>query len=130
MTSLLQPDPVDIARYFETFRGKGPLGSEERLMLAVLEDAIMCFQKYAWARDGKGERLFLEAEGWILEGDCDWPFSFENICEVLRLDPQYMRRGLVLWKEQCLTHNLKNRRRGVSRKRMHGFRRMTNSRAA
>ena len=65
-------------------------------MLAVLEDAIMCFQKYAWARDGKGGGLFLGAEEWIMEGDRDWPYSFDNICEALRLDSNYIRRGLLL----------------------------------
>ena len=87
-------DTVASAQYFAHF-GKGPLGPQERLMLAVLEDAIECFQKYAGARDGKRERLFLEAEEWILERDSDWPFSFENICDILDLDPNYIRRGLL-----------------------------------
>ena len=63
-------------------------------MLAVLEDAIECFKKCAGARDGKRERIFLEVEEWILERDSDWPFSFENICDILDLDPNYIRRGL------------------------------------
>ena len=63
-------------------------------MLAVLDDVIECFQKYAGARDGKGGRLFREAEEWILERDSEWLFSFDNICDVLNLDPSYIRRGL------------------------------------
>jgi len=64
-------------------------------MLAVLEDAIECFCKYARARDGNSERLCHEAEEWFLERNSDWPFSFENICEGLNLDPNYLRRGLL-----------------------------------
>ena len=30
----------------------------------------------------------------------DWLFSFENLCEVLGLDPDFVRSGLARWKEQ------------------------------
>lgn len=69
-------------------------------MLAILEDAIACFQKYVLARDARGKTLFRDAEEWILEEGSDWIFSFENICEVLGLDPKYLRQGLVRWKER------------------------------
>jgi hypothetical protein len=36
-----------------TFQRKSYLEPEKKLMLAVLEDAIACFQKYAFARDRK-----------------------------------------------------------------------------
>ena len=77
-------------------------------MLAVLQDAIECFQQYAGARDGKHERLFLQAQEWILERDSDWPFSFENICETLHLDPNYIRCGL-LKKQQLLSRSPKEK---------------------
>ncbi len=73
---------------------------EEGLMLAVLEDAVACFQKHAHARDNKGKALFREAEEWILEENNDWIFSFANICETLGIDPSYLRRGLIEWKEK------------------------------
>lgn len=103
VTSLFQPDTLLPAQYFETFRRKAHLEPERRLMLAVIEDAIIaCFQKYASARDAKGKAVFRDAEGWILEDDRDWLFSFSNICEVLGFDPQYVRLGLVRWKEASL----------------------------
>jgi hypothetical protein len=37
---------------------------EGKLILAILDDAIACFQKYALARDRKGKILFQEAEDW------------------------------------------------------------------
>jgi hypothetical protein len=46
--------------------------------------------------------MFQDAEEWILEKDTDWPFSFETICEVLGLNPDYVRQGLVRWKEAKL----------------------------
>ena len=29
-----------------------------------------------------------------------WPFSFENVCGILKLDPDYLRRGLFRWCER------------------------------
>jgi hypothetical protein len=93
--SLFQPDSVALAQYFETFRRRVPLQPERRLVLAVLEDAIKCIQKYGRARDSKGKRLFCEAEEWIMGEEPDWPLSFVNVCEMLDLDPGYLRRGLI-----------------------------------
>lgn len=73
---------------------------EEGLMLAVLDDAIESFQRYAFAEDKKGQTLFQEAEEWIFEKDSDWFFSFENICDTLGLDTGYIREGLQRWTEE------------------------------
>jgi hypothetical protein len=72
---------------------------EEKLMLAVLANAIEDSQKYVLAMDKRGQELFREAEEWILETDSPSFFSFENICEHLQLDPDYVRRGFIRWKE-------------------------------
>lgn len=102
VASLFQPDTLLPAQYLDTFRRKAPLEPENRLMLAVLEDAIACFQKYLFSRDAKGRAMFREAEEWIMEEGSDWLFCFENICEVLGMDPRYVRQGLVRWKERKL----------------------------
>jgi len=96
--ALVCVDPADSQLLEIQFKKNTPEG-EERLMLAVLEDAIEYFQEYVLAEDKKSKELFQEAEEWILEKDSDWIFSFENICEVLRLDPNYIRQGLLRWKE-------------------------------
>jgi hypothetical protein len=85
------------------------LDPEQRLMLAVLEDAVSCFQKYPLAKDTRRKKLFHEAEDWILEQNSDWLFSFESICEVSGLNPQYIRQGLMRWreKEQAARRNAK-----------------------
>ena len=72
---------------------------EKALMLAVLENAIEDFQKYVLATNKKGVRLFDAAEVWILETDSPSFFSFNNICEHLELNPDYMRKGFMRWKE-------------------------------
>lgn len=82
----------------ETLRRKSYAEPEEKLMLAVLDDAIACFKKYAFARDRKGKILFQEAEDWVRETNSDWPFSFVNVCDMLGFAPDYLRQGLGLWK--------------------------------
>jgi hypothetical protein len=71
-------------------------------MLAILEDAVACFQKYVFARDGKGKALFRETEEWVLEQQGDWLFSFANVCETLSFEPDYLRQGLLKWKQHQL----------------------------
>ena len=99
VSSLFQTDTLLPEQYLDTFRRKTHLEPEKRLMLAVLEDAIACFQKYIHARDGKGKTLFRDATEWIEEENADWLFSFENICEMLGFNPRYVRNGLMRWKE-------------------------------
>jgi len=68
-------------------------------MLAVLEDAVTCFQGYFAARDKTKTRLFREAEDWILQQKkSNWLFSFDNVCETLGLNPGYIRGGLQRWR--------------------------------
>jgi hypothetical protein len=94
-------DPADMglieAVYKKTLRE-----GEERLMLAVLENAVEYFQKYVLARKPSGKQLFRETEEWFLEKDSEELYSFENICETLGLHPDPIRKGLLVWKEAKL----------------------------
>jgi hypothetical protein len=81
--------------YFDTLRRSEHLEPEKTLLLTLLEDAIHNYRKYRSARDRVGKERFQEAEAWIMESETDWIFSFENICELLGLDPAYLRRGLL-----------------------------------
>lgn len=74
------------------------LPGEKRLVLSVLEDAVECFMKYIDSSTKKGQRLFRDAEVWITLEDKKWVFSFDNVCETLNIDPNYLRRGLRQWK--------------------------------
>jgi len=84
--------------FLETFRRKSYLEPEKKLMLAVLENGVECFQKYAFARDRKRRLLFQEVEYWVQDTNRDWLFSFDNVCETLGFAPDYLRQGLGQWK--------------------------------
>jgi hypothetical protein len=88
-------DPIAIEQFFTN----GVHLGEERLMLAVLQDAVDCFQEHVLAQYIWEKKLFQDAEDWIFDENTDWPFSFQNICETLQLNPDYIRRGLLVWKE-------------------------------
>lgn len=81
-------------RYLDTFRRSEHLEPEKALLLAILEDAIHCYRKFASARNRAGREQFREAEAWLMGGDDGWVFAFDNVCELLGLDPEYVRRGL------------------------------------
>ncbi|MGH7963746.1 MAG: hypothetical protein ACRERD_18290 [Candidatus Binatia bacterium] len=94
---MFEPDTL-LPEQFFTLLGKKPLQGEKRLLLAMLEDAVHCFQTYLLARKPHERRLFQEAEEWINSKDLHWFFSFENICEILNIHPTRLRDALQEWK--------------------------------
>jgi hypothetical protein len=100
VTTLFQPDTTLSFQYFDVFRKNSCLEGEKKIMLAVLEDAVASFQKYYFASDKKGKELFREVKEWIIEEKNDRLFSFTNICELLEISPDYLRRGLLQWREK------------------------------
>ncbi len=101
LSFLFQLDTLLSHQYLATFRGK-QLEPEKRLMLAVLEDAVACFQKFVFAESRRKRILFNETEDWIRNENNSHVFSFENICGALKLDPTYVREGLRRWKARML----------------------------
>jgi hypothetical protein len=109
LSFLFQPDMLLSHQYFATFRRK-QLEPERRLMLAVLEDAVACFQRYISPRNRRERILFNDTEDWIYDENSDYLFSFENVCEILKLNPKYVREGLSRWKKKDLTQSQKIQR--------------------
>lgn len=73
-----------------------------RLMLAVLEEALVTFQRGLDSKCAEHRKHFHEVDRWIRSSDTDWPFAFENICSCLRIDPDYIRAGLRRLKYKAL----------------------------
>lgn len=97
-TRLFEPDTLMPEQFYATLRRSQHSDPELRLMAAILEDAVSCLSKdpRTWARHHR--KSAQEAESWInTTGEEEWIFSFNNVCETLGLDPNYMRRGLHRW---------------------------------
>lgn len=80
---------------------------EHQLLIAVLEDAIHCYQRYLHAGSKNDQQIFRDAEQWIMcrdatahRGGNKGPgFSFENVCDLLGISADYLRAGLRRWRD-------------------------------
>jgi len=61
---------------------------EQRLMLAVLEEAVHDALQIPPPRNAP------EVLAWIASDDTSWPYSFANLCDALDLDRGAVRRAL------------------------------------
>ena len=68
-----------------------PPEPELKLMAMILEDAISCYLRYRDAKSATGRRECRAAERWLSSRDRQWIFSFENICQHLGTDPEFVR---------------------------------------
>ncbi len=99
LIGVMQPDIVLPSQHFGPQYRQAP---EQRLMIAVLQDALDCVQKHRFAKDAHHRQAFREAKRWFLAEETDWPYSFERICGTLDLDANAVRR--------CLRVSLKARK--------------------
>lgn len=95
-----EPDALAQFEYGRHFDSRPQRSPEARMMFAILVDAVECFQRFLYASKSRDRRLSEQAEAWIF-GRENWVFSFENICEELGIDPNYLRSGLRRWREQA-----------------------------
>jgi hypothetical protein len=96
--TLVEPDTLVPAQYFDRVGADVAYQPEKRLMLAVLEEAIATFQRHIGSSNARSKRLVEEVEEWAESRDGSWPYSFENICAGLGLEAEYLRAGMVRWK--------------------------------
>jgi hypothetical protein len=97
LDSVFVPDLLTPTQYFDSKRrdsGDDPL---KRLMMAVLQDAIRCYQDGEKSGSALKRKQFIEVKDWIFDECSRGPFSFVVVCEVLGLVPEYLRFGLAQW---------------------------------
>jgi hypothetical protein len=100
--SIFVPDIITPEQFYDARRDDSAIAPVKRLMMAVLEDALRCFQNNADARNGPRKRVFVEAEQWLCGDTSDGLFSFETVCETLGIEPSFLRGGLREWRGQQL----------------------------
>jgi hypothetical protein len=104
-SSLLLPDILLPAQYYSTRK----TSLYYRLLLAILEDAIRCFQRNCDARTGRIWLLFREAKEWLFDPDATAFTSCPIVCESLGIEPALLRRRLRQW-YIAIRHELNERR--------------------
>jgi hypothetical protein len=100
--NLFVPDVLTPEQFYDSRRDDSSIRPVKKLMMAILEDALRCFQNNADAKSGARKRLFNEAEQWLCGEGGTGPFAFETVCETLGIEPQFLRSGLREWRSQQL----------------------------
>ena len=77
-----------------------PYSFEIRLRRGVLEDAVHNYLRYYGNKRIKEQNLLNDLKKWFNSDDVNWPYSFVNICNVLNLEPDYLRRGLARYEKK------------------------------
>jgi hypothetical protein len=126
--AVFQPDVLVSSQYLATYQRKLHLDPEKMLMLAVLEDAVVCFQDNIAATCSRKRALYRDAEQWIVDGDHSYLFSFENVCETLGYNAGYLRQGLIRWRDEALAR-LSRERQGAGIQKRRSYRLMTGNRS-
>jgi hypothetical protein len=109
------PESILPAQLYDPPFGGARLQPEKRLQVAVLADAVLTFHRWAGDERARARRPFAEVEAWFASEDTDGPFTFITICDSLKFDPSYIRRGLRQWRahlEATARHKLPLRRDG------------------
>jgi len=86
------------------FRPSAALPPEKRLMLAVLEAALLDMQRSAGARTPRARRRADEVDAWFAADDEGWPCSFLNVCQALGLDVSAVRTRAARWRTEALAN--------------------------
>ena len=111
-TAVVEPAAVLPEQFFATPASGYQSRGAYALMRAVLEDALLCFEKQFVSDHRRSLQLAREAEEWIQSHNAGWPFAFENVCAALGLDADSVRRQLAL-RRQGATRPLRRSRRRV-----------------
>ena len=91
--SFTASDLILPSQFFELV-GKCRFTSEQRLMLAVLADAINILQDWRSSLSVRKRRLFIEAARWVMTHGSSVPFSFDNVCDALEISSEALRHRL------------------------------------
>jgi len=80
--------------------GERRMEPHKRLALAVLQTVVDDYRGSSYRRAAGfaprlDQRAYLEARAYLASTDRSWPFSFENLCEAVGLDPGSLRHQLT-----------------------------------
>ena len=94
-SSIFEPDVI-LPGHFLSNKGQGLQGGERRLMAALLSDGIEAYVKQATASEAarRRSRSNYNALEWIDKRDDSYVFSFDNVCQCLGINAEYLRLGL------------------------------------
>jgi hypothetical protein len=97
------PEAVLPVQFYGSRRAATTIEPVRRLMVAMLVDAVRCFQTKFEARQQARRQELAEVRSWIFSDEDNGAFSFKAVCDALEIDPKAIRRGLAQWEEKRLS---------------------------
>ena len=94
LPGLFEPNTILPVQYFTRLQRSAAWTGEQRLMAAILEDAVAVCSKRTVPKTSKARHVLRETLRWVRSNDRSWMFSFLRICEMLDLEPTAIRRGI------------------------------------
>jgi len=93
--ALFEPEAMLPAQLSWGARCDSDTSGARALMVAILEDAMLCITRGRGRRRARTRRLDAEAETWMRSDSREWLFSFASICDVLGIDADALRVRLL-----------------------------------
>src|SRR5260370_28214269 len=87
------PDVILPSQFFESV-GVQTFASEQRLMVAVLIDAINVLGDSRISPNRRKRNSFNEASSWVFADGITSPLSFDHVCDALSVDAESLRGRL------------------------------------
>ena len=69
--------------------------SRKDLAGGILKQAALDLRRFHGANSAVEREFYLDAYRWVISDDCSWPFSFLNVCRLLKLAPEILRQDLL-----------------------------------
>jgi hypothetical protein len=112
--AMCEPDFPVSAQFYDLIHRRQYPDGQNRLIMAILDDAVCCYVKYANAVRHADRKLFVEAKYWFeTDSESRSLFSFDHVCEVLGVDAELFRTRLktLTAADLCSTRGRHYRRR-------------------
>lgn len=90
---LFEPDVVLPSQYYSN-DDDGLRGGERKLMAALLSDGVEAYVAQCTSTNSNLSSSKIDAREWVDTQDQDYVFSFDNVCECLGINAEYLRLGL------------------------------------
>jgi hypothetical protein len=98
----LRADALMPAQFYPARRGTASVEPIMRLMGGILADAVRSFQRNFDAKSASRRQEYREARFWLFHDKTDGPFSFEDVCDALEIDPHRLRSLIIRWEKNRL----------------------------
>jgi len=69
--------------------------SHRELAAGTLKQATRDLRRFHGATTRVERELYRDAYSWVMSDDCGWPFSFLNVCQLLKHEPNDLREELL-----------------------------------